>query len=68
MVTNHHQEGPGIILPVELQSQMVSYTSGHQGDKMTLLIIILTLLFVLGSISPLLVTEDMQDIVRMEES
>lgn len=35
---------------------------------MTILIIILTLLFVLGSISPLLVTKDMQDIVRMEKS
>ena len=35
---------------------------------MTTLIIILTLLFVLGSISPLLVTKDMQDIVRMEKS
>ena len=35
---------------------------------MTTLIIILTLLFVLGSISPLLVTEDMRDIVRMENS
>ena len=35
---------------------------------MTILIIILTLLFVLGSVGPLLVTEDMQDIVRMEKS
>ena len=35
---------------------------------MTVLVVILTLFFVLGSISPLLITEDMQDIVRLEES
>ncbi len=32
------------------------------------IVIILTLLFVLGSISPLLVTDDMRDIVVMESS
>lgn len=31
------------------------------------LIVVLTLLFILVSISPLLVTEDMQDIVMMEQ-
>ena len=35
---------------------------------MTALIIVLTIFFILGSISPLLVTEDMQDIVRLEKS
>lgn len=34
---------------------------------MTVLIVILTLFFVLGSISPLLITDDMQDIVKIEE-
>ena len=34
---------------------------------MTLLIVILTLFFVLGSISPLLITEDTQDLVRIEQ-
>lgn len=29
--------------------------------------VVLTLFFILGSISPLLVTEDMQDIVMMEQ-
>jgi hypothetical protein len=53
---------------MEPQIAGVSYTSGHQGDKMTVLIVILTLFFVLGSISPLLVTDDMQDLVRMEKS
>jgi hypothetical protein len=48
---------------------MVSYTSGHKGDRMvTLIVVILTLLFVLGGISPLLVTENMQDIVTMKKS
>jgi hypothetical protein len=35
---------------------------------MTITIVILTLFFVLGSISSLLVTEDVQDIVMMEKS
>lgn len=35
---------------------------------MTALIIVLTIFFILGSISPLLVTEDMQDIVTLEKS
>lgn len=34
---------------------------------MTFVIVILTLFFVLGSISSLLVTEDVQDIVRLEQ-
>lgn len=35
---------------------------------MIVLIVVFTLIFVLGSISPLLVTDDMQDIVSMEQS
>jgi hypothetical protein len=35
---------------------------------MTAVIIVLTLIFALGSISPLLVTEDMQDIVMLEKA
>lgn len=31
------------------------------------LVVILTLLFALGSISPLLITDDMQDIVSLEQ-
>ena len=34
---------------------------------MTILIVILTLFFILGGISPLLITEDMQDIVMLEK-
>ena len=41
--------------------------SGTSGDKMTILIVILTLFFILGGISPLLITEDMQDIVMLEK-
>ncbi len=33
----------------------------------TVTVVILTILFALGSISPLLVTDDMQDIVAMED-
>jgi hypothetical protein len=32
------------------------------------IVVILTLLFILGSISPLLVTDDMQDIVEVGQS
>ena len=47
---------------------MVSYTSGHQGDKMiAVLVVILTLLFALGSISELLITDDVQDLVMLEQ-
>ena len=35
---------------------------------MTAVIILLTLLFALTSISPLLVTEDLQDIVMLEQA
>lgn len=35
---------------------------------MTVLIVILTLFFVLGSISPLLITDNMQDLVKIEKS
>lgn len=35
---------------------------------MIFIIIILTLFFILGSIGPLLVTDDVQDIVMMEKS
>jgi hypothetical protein len=35
---------------------------------MVVIVVLLTLLFALGSISPLLVTEEMQDIVMMEQS
>jgi hypothetical protein len=35
---------------------------------MIVLIVVLTLFFVLASISPLLVTDDMQDIVTLEQS
>ena len=34
----------------------------------TVIVVILTLLFLLGSISPLLVTEDLQEIVMLEQS
>jgi hypothetical protein len=41
---------------------------GIKETKMILVIVVLlTLLFALGSISPLLVTEEMQDIVMMEQ-
>ena len=33
----------------------------------TVIVSILTLLFILAGISPLLVSEDLQDLVRMEE-
>lgn len=33
-----------------------------------IIVVLFTVLFALGSISPLLVTEDMQDIVMMEQS
>jgi hypothetical protein len=38
-----------------------------QGDKMIILIVILTALFILAGISPLLVTEEMRDIVSLEQ-
>lgn len=63
---NHYQVGAGIILQKELQTHRIFYTGGHQGDKMIFIIMILTLFFVLGSISPLLVTDDVQDVVMME--
>jgi hypothetical protein len=34
----------------------------------TAIVVLLTILFALGSISPLLVTEEMQDLVRLEQS
>jgi hypothetical protein len=34
----------------------------------TVIVILLTILFALGSISPLLVTEDTRDLVRLEQS
>ncbi len=45
----------------------VSYTVGVQGDKMTLLIILLSILFILAGISPLLVTEETRDLVMLEQ-
>jgi hypothetical protein len=39
----------------------------HQGEKMiVVLVVVLTLLFALAGISPLLITDDMQDLVMME--
>lgn len=38
-----------------------SILRGVQGERMTLFIVILTLLFALGGISPLLVTDSLQD-------
>lgn len=35
---------------------------------MIVLIFVFTLIFILGTISPLLVTDEMQDIVRLEKS
>ena len=53
---------------MEQQNKQFSYTSGRQGDKMiTLIVGILTLLFVLAGISPLLITDDVRDIVIMEK-
>lgn len=34
----------------------------------TAIVVLLTILFALGSISPLLVTEEMQDLVSLEQS
>jgi hypothetical protein len=65
--TDHHRAGPGIILQGEPADQHVSYTTEVQGDKMILLIIILTALFILTGISPLLVTEETRDIVMLEQ-
>ena len=56
------------MLQAEPHYEHSSYTLGHQGDKMIGLIVVLTLFFIFGSISPLLVTEDMRDIVMMEHS
>ena len=44
----------------------VSYTTPHEGDKMIVVIFILTAIFVLISITPLLITEDMHDIVSVD--
>ena len=67
-VPNHHRARPEIILQVERQNEMVSYTSGHQGDKMIdFIVAVLTLIFILGSIGPLLITDDVRDIVIMEK-
>ena len=67
-VPNHHQAWPGIILQAEQQNKLFSYTSGRQGDKMiTLIVGMLTLLFVLAGISPLLITDDVRDMVIMEK-
>lgn len=65
---NYHLARPIIILQTDPQNKMVSYTSGHQGDKMIFIIVILMLFFILGSLSPLLVTDDVQDIVMMKRS
>ena len=41
---------------------------GVQGDKMTtVIVVILTLFFALGSISPLLITDDVKDIVEVRQ-
>ena len=58
MTSNHPLEGTA------KQTGLLYF--GHEGDKMIVLIVVLTLFFVLGSISPLLVTDEMQDIVAIE--
>jgi hypothetical protein len=64
---NPSSVGAIIILAVEPQNKSSSYTSGvHKENPMIILITIFTILFALGSVSPLLVTEDMQDIVILE--
>jgi hypothetical protein len=41
---------------------------GIQGDKMiTVIIILLALIFALGSICPLLITDDLKDIVEVRQ-
>ena len=60
-------DGEIIILKTEPQKAQVSYTFGRkQGDKMIFAtILIITIIFALISISPLLVTDEMHDIVKI---
>jgi hypothetical protein len=59
---------PKIILQAEPENETVSYTLGHKGDKMIVIISLLMFVYILGSISPLLITDDMQDIVMLEHA